>query len=64
MGKDKLLVVNVGGENRAIIPVINADLDICQLCGYCNGGICLRKHKIIEKSVGRNLVIYRNCKIK
>lgn len=64
MSKDKLLVVKVGGEKRAIIPVIKANLNICNNCGYSNGGLCLRKPKIIEQVSGRDrriLPIFRNC---
>lgn len=60
MGKDKLLVVRVTGERSAIIPVIEANLDICNNCGYSNGGLCLRKPKIVKQNAG-GLKIFRNC---
>lgn len=62
MSKKELLVVNVGGKKRAIIPVVEANFPFCQDCGYYNGGICLRKPNIISNSVGRGVDVKRNCK--
>lgn len=59
MSKDKLLVVEVNGEKKAVIPVVAADMKICQSCGYENGGICLRKPNIFPQIKG--VKIFRNC---